>query len=333
MDLIKEKAMKTLLITGVVLVMFISPIIAGGSVIAAPVAIVSDFFNAIGDFTFGMNSEADDLVVLIQESINSQEAKREIYDTYSAHLTKNGVVVPVHYLVVVQMISGIEFENMNETLINEMVDLLVMETKAEGGDENDARTYELVDLNIYATKIKQVEPFKNRIEHISSSSLAELIQRVGGIDRETSLSPELIAKYEGRLMYPFKKYYDVGSSIGYYSPNGKREVHNGLDLKAPCGVATYAMEGGVVTAVGTNDYWRGNYVFWYNEELDMEMRYLHFRDPLSFNVYDTIEKGQFMGYVGNTGYSFGCHLHLETRVGGIVEDPLLFFDAYNPILD
>lgn len=231
------------------------------------------------------------------------------------------------------MIAGIEFEDMDENLINEMVDNLVVEKVEVDEMGSTVSSYELNNLELFTSEIKGIVPFNTRLARISSGSLAELIQRVGGIDRETSLSPEMIAKYEGRLMYPFTRFYDVGASIGYYYPSGKKEVHNGLDLRAPCGVATYAMESGVVTAVGTNDYWRGNYVFWYNEELDMEMRYLHFRDPLSFSLYDRIEKGQFMGYVGNTGYSFGCHLHLEIRVGGNVEDPLLLLDVFNPIFE
>lgn len=43
------------------------------------------------------------------------------------------------------------------------------------------------------------------------------------------------------------------------------------------------------------------------------------------SVGDTVQKGQVIGYVGNTGNSFGAHLHLELRVNGVRDNVLRLY--------
>lgn len=47
-----------------------------------------------------------------------------------------------------------------------------------------------------------------------------------------------------------------------------------------------------------------------------------------FGVGDSVEQGQIIGLCGNTGVSYGAHIHFEIRIGGSHVDPLQFFSNY-----
>ena len=42
-----------------------------------------------------------------------------------------------------------------------------------------------------------------------------------------------------------------------------------------------------------------------------------------------VQKGQLIGFVGNTGNSFGDHCHFEVRYQGICYDPASFLNTEN----
>ncbi len=57
----------------------------------------------------------------------------------------------------------------------------------------------------------------------------------------------------------------------------------------------------------------GNYVKIKNSN-GMYTLYAHLRyGSVTVNVGDKVKQGQVIGYMGNTGYSFGAHLHFEVR--------------------
>lgn len=103
---------------------------------------------------------------------------------------------------------------------------------------------------------------------------------------------------------------------------GRKHGVNGTDIAAPCGSEVYAAQSGVV--VESLDGWNsgyGNYII-IRHPNGIYTLYGH----LSLRVVeigDEVEKGELIGYVGNTGYTVGptgCHLHFEVRGGS---NPLL----------
>ena len=63
-------------------------------------------------------------------------------------------------------------------------------------------------------------------------------------------------------------------------------------------------------------------------------RYLHLQyNSLKVKVGDKVKKGQIIGYMGNTGYSFGGHLHFEIWKGNNRINPIEFLDKDLPIIN
>lgn len=96
--------------------------------------------------------------------------------------------------------------------------------------------------------------------------------------------------------------------------------HNGIDLAAPEGTPVYAIKDGAVFVCVPNDKEFGNYVILSHDTGKITSVYAHLQ---SFTVeqYQTVKKGEIIGYVGQTGMATGPHLHFEIRQGGKPENP------------
>ncbi|GGQ65998.1 M23 family metallopeptidase [Couchioplanes azureus] len=109
----------------------------------------------------------------------------------------------------------------------------------------------------------------------------------------------------------------------FTAPYGVRfgKLHAGIDLAAPEGTPYKAVHGGTVTSAGYN----GGYGYSITVKHDdgTEMIYAHSR-RLLVQAGDQVQAGQVIGEVGNTGYSYGTHLHLEVHVDGSPTDPIVF---------
>jgi murein DD-endopeptidase MepM/ murein hydrolase activator NlpD len=99
------------------------------------------------------------------------------------------------------------------------------------------------------------------------------------------------------------------------------KLHAGIDLAAPEGTPYKAVHAGVVTAAGHNGGY--GYAITIKHSDGTEMIYAHSR-RLLVKAGDTVKAGQVIGQVGNTGYSYGMHLHLEVHVNGAPTDPIGF---------
>lgn len=117
----------------------------------------------------------------------------------------------------------------------------------------------------------------------------------------------------------------VTSNFGY-RPRFKR-MHKGLDIKVYTGDTIYAAFSGRVRVADYQASGYGN-VICMRHNNGLETIYGHLSKRL-VKEGDYVRAGQPIGLGGNTGRSFGSHLHFETRICGATIDPALLFDFAN----
>ncbi|MER7168558.1 M23 family metallopeptidase [Micromonospora sp. NPDC000207] len=109
----------------------------------------------------------------------------------------------------------------------------------------------------------------------------------------------------------------------FTSPYGMRwgKLHTGVDLVAPEGTPYVAIHAGKVTKAG----WFGGYGYAVivQHADGSEAIYGH-SSAVSVQEGQQVKAGDQLGLVGNTGHSYGSHLHLEVHVNGEPLDPVPF---------
>jgi murein DD-endopeptidase MepM/ murein hydrolase activator NlpD len=107
----------------------------------------------------------------------------------------------------------------------------------------------------------------------------------------------------------------------FTSPFGMRwgRLHAGIDLAAPTGRPIRVVaDGRVILAAPTGGY--GNYTCVAHSK-SISTCYAH-QSRFGASVGDVVRQGDVIGYVGNTGHSFGAHLHFEVRIDGRPVNPM-----------
>ena len=139
----------------------------------------------------------------------------------------------------------------------------------------------------------------------------EVREALRQMQNESGAGP--IRQGEGDMIWPINGQFS--------SPFGMRwgRLHAGIDLAAPTGRPIRVAAGGrVILAAPTGGY--GNYTC-VAHQASISTCYAH-QSRYGARVGDNVSQGDVIGYVGNTGHSFGAHLHFEVRIGGKPVDPM-----------
>jgi len=135
----------------------------------------------------------------------------------------------------------------------------------------------------------------------------------------------------GAVRWPFP--YSVPTTDGF----GPRPVwvsgtgfHNGVDFTPGGGTPIYAIADGVVTLHADQYGGFGNYVVLQHSINGQNVKSLYAHmitgsSPLV--VGEEIKVGDFIGLVGDTGNSYGAHLHFELHLDNVPVDPFAWLTA------
>ena len=141
------------------------------------------------------------------------------------------------------------------------------------------------------------------------------------------------AYFERPFVYPLDKI-DISGNFGNIRKSGEIKLqHLGTDLDADMGVPVYAINDGRVVFVKnlTND---GNTLV-IDHGLGIYSLYLHLNE-FKVSLGDMVKRGDVIATVGNTGYSFGSHLHFSVKINNGTSlasvDPLRFIKSANKII-
>lgn len=153
---------------------------------------------------------------------------------------------------------------------------------------------------------------------------------IGAASVTTFFSENYLQTYAADAVWPLDSKYKEVTTFFDENRNYGGSGHNAIDIPADSGSRIYAPADGYCVSAGwMGDY--GNLIILRHENLNIYTFYAHCS---AFNVYEGqhVSQGDVIGFVGNTGNSYGNHLHFgvcDTLQGGYPAikyyNPLTFF--------
>jgi peptidoglycan DL-endopeptidase CwlO len=169
-----------------------------------------------------------------------------------------------------------------------------------------------------AASKKLLSKTKDHIDHVEGdiSDLESKIQaQLAAASGTTPLPAGPIRSGSGQLIWP------VDGPI--VSPFGMRwgRLHAGVDIAVPAGTPIRAAADGTIVLVQSEaeSGGYGNYTC-IDHGGGLSTCYAH--QSSQAITSGSVSQGDVIGYVGCTGHCYGDHLHFETRVNGVPQDPM-----------
>jgi murein DD-endopeptidase MepM/ murein hydrolase activator NlpD len=275
-----------------------------------------------------------------------------------AYFTGSLIIAALYWLVFASF-----FDSPKEKMLQREIQQLTIQydliNREMGNVENVLDDLQKTDDNLYRT-IFEAEPipatlraggvggvnrYKSLEGYENSGLIAETVNRLDKIRRKVYLQ----SKSFDDLIFLAKNKEDMLRSVPAIIPISGKDLtrvasgfglrihpiykiikfHYGMDFTAPAGTEVYATGNGVVSSVQTSQRGLGKNII-----LDHGFGYVSIYGHLSnFNVRvgQKVQRGDVIGFVGNTGTSIANHLHYEIKLNGVNVDPVnYYFEDLSP---
>jgi len=165
--------------------------------------------------------------------------------------------------------------------------------------------------------LKSIEGDRDEHEEVAADLRAQIAQEIaeatGGVALPAGPMPSPSA---AGFIWPIEG--TVTSGFGYRWGR----MHEGIDIAAAEGTPIRAAASGTVILM-QSEYESGGYGNYtcIDHGGGLSTCYAH-QSSFATSVGAGVSQGDLIGYVGNTGHSYGAHLHFEVRINGAPTDPL-----------
>lgn len=186
-----------------------------------------------------------------------------------------------------------------------------------GGTDKYSNLESFENSELLISTVKKSDVLLNQLD-IQTQSYDTVFQLAKSLN-DSLLSSPIIAPVSPN------GYLTISSPFGWrFHPIHKMYImHDGVDFAGNIGSPIYATGKGVVTTVEKNSNGYGNYVV-IEHGFKYKTLYAHM-SKIYVNVGETINRGQQIGTIGNSGTSTGPHLHYEVVYDRVKRNPLNYY--------
>lgn len=202
------------------------------------------------------------------------------------------------------------------------------ETEKKDLEKNKISLQELYDKSeALLSQLKESEKEAKKHVDQNDAEIKAIDERIRKYYEEQSKSKSKVPiKHKGKWVWPVKGFHTISS--GFSDTSGRKHSHGAIDIagRGIYGTPVVAAGSGRIIIANSGGWGGGygNYVI--IDHGDGKSTVYGHMSTVGVKVGQSVEAGEEIGKVGNSGQSTGPHLHFEYRVNGVRTDPACILD-------